>query len=248
MNVQTDDHFAHEESAGAYVLRALGDEETRAFEAHLESCERCRDDVARLRVAADALPASAPPVAPPPELKERIMSIVRSEAELLQAAGDRADVPAERAAEPRGFRWLKGSLRLRPAVALAAATFALILGGVVGFAVNGGGDSRTIVAQVDQTAAPNATAKLKVVDGSGTLQITGLRNPAAGRVYQVWLQRGGSDAPVPTNALFSTRSDGTASVSVPGDLDDVKQVMVTSEPAGGSSAPTEMPFISVSPA
>ncbi|HEY6100635.1 MAG TPA: zf-HC2 domain-containing protein, partial [Anaeromyxobacter sp.] len=87
MNVRADDHFEFEESAGAYVLRALGDDETRAFEAHMEGCERCRDDVARLRVAADALPASAPPVAPPPELKERIMSIVRSEAELLQAAG-----------------------------------------------------------------------------------------------------------------------------------------------------------------
>jgi anti-sigma-K factor RskA len=185
-------------------------------------------------------------VAPPPELKERIMSVVRSEAELLQAAGDRADMPSA-PSEPRGFRWLKGSLRLRPAIALAAAAVVLVVGVAVGLALNGGGsDTRTIVAQVDRSAAPNASASLRVVDGAGTLQIKGLQNPRAGRVYQVWLQRGQNDAPVPTNSLFTVRSDGTASVSVPGDLDGVKQVMVTSEPAGGSSAPTEMPVISVS--
>ena len=57
--------------------------------------------------------------------------------------------------------------------------------------------------------------------------------PPSGRVYQVWLDKGGK-APEPTNALFSTRRDGSASVDVPGSLDGVKRVMVTDEPPGGS--------------
>lgn len=250
MNAEARDHVFYEESAGAYVLAALSEEETRTFEAHLEDCPRCRQDVAELRVAAEALPASAPPVPPPPELKERIMSIVRAEAQLLQAAGDRADSVEPSRRERRGFRWLTGSLRLRPAVALAASAFALVLGGAVGFALNGdggGGEARTIVAKVDRKAAPNASAALRVVDGSGTLEVQGMENPSRGRVYQVWLQRGDM-GPTPTNALFTVRSDGTASVSVPGDLDEVDQVMVTAEPAGGSSVPSESPVIAVSTA
>jgi anti-sigma-K factor RskA len=248
MNASHDDHLSYEESAGAYVLDALTEEETRDFEAHLEGCTRCRHDVAELRIAAEALPASAPPVAPPPELKERIMSIVRSEAELLQAAGNRADVAQPPRRERRGWRWLSGSLRLRPAIALAAAACVLVLGGALGVALStGGNDARTIVAKVDHNAAPNASAELRVVDGSGTLRVEGLSNPSGGRVYQVWLQRGDQN-PTPTNALFSVRADGTASVSVPGDLKGVKQVMVTAEPPGGSSMPSEAPVIAVSTA
>jgi hypothetical protein len=52
----------------------------------------------------------------------------------------------------------------------------------------------------------------------------------------VWLDRGGK-TPEPTDALFSTRSDGSASVDVPS-LEGVRRVMVTDEPNGGSRTPT----------
>jgi len=48
----------------------------------------------------------------------------------------------------------------------------------------------------------------------------------------------GGKAPEPTNALFSTSRDGSASVDVPGSLDGVRRVMVTDEPSGGSRSPT----------
>ena len=44
------------------------------------------------------LPVAVPPVSPPKELKSRVMSVVESEAELLQAAGSEADRPARPAA------------------------------------------------------------------------------------------------------------------------------------------------------
>ena len=63
----------------------------------------------------------------------------------------------------------------------------------------------------------------------------------------MWLDRGGT-APEPTAALFSTRSDGSASVDVPGSLDGVRAVMVTDEPAGGSEKPTGEVLLTASPA
>ncbi|HYM57033.1 MAG TPA: anti-sigma factor, partial [Solirubrobacteraceae bacterium] len=71
--------------------------------------------------------------------------------------------------------------------------------------------------------------------------------PPQGRVYQVWLDRGGS-TPEPTSALFTTRGDGSASVAVPGSLRGVRQILVTDEPVGGSELPTRRPIISVTPA
>ena len=44
-------------------------------------------------MAADTLPLAAVQVGPPPELRDRIMAVVRSEAELLSAAEARADAP-----------------------------------------------------------------------------------------------------------------------------------------------------------
>jgi anti-sigma-K factor RskA len=237
------DHLAYEESVGSYLLGALPEDEHHDFEAHLEDCDPCRLSVASLRIAADALPISAPPVAAPPELRDRIMQVVRSEAQLLDAAGSRADRP-ERV--PRRLRL--PSLLARPALAWAAAAVLLVVGGVAGFALNGGGGGgggvRTVAADV---SAPGATASLRVADHGATLDVRGLRNPAPGRIYQVWLKRAG-ETPEPTNALFTVRSDGTASVDVPGDVRHFDQVLVTSEPRGGSEVPTTQPIIHARPA
>ncbi len=45
--------------------------------------------------------------------------------------------------------------------------------------------------------------------------------------------------PQPTDALFTVTRAGAGSVEVPGSLRGVREVMVTSEPLGGSSAPHE---------
>ena len=62
-------HGAWSDAVGAYVLGALPPEECVGFEAHMADCPACRHDVADLQVAADALPVSVPPVAPPPALR-----------------------------------------------------------------------------------------------------------------------------------------------------------------------------------
>ncbi len=98
--------------AAPYVLGAL--EEPNAYREHLEECAACRAEVAHLQLAVDSLPASVPQVAAPDALRARVLATVRSEAELLRAAGSEVDRPPRRRAP-----WLT------PRVSLAGAGIAL---------------------------------------------------------------------------------------------------------------------------
>ncbi len=79
----------------------------------------------------------------------------------------------------------------------------------------------------------------------GELEVYGMQEPPIGEVYEVWLQRGGRGSPQPTDALFGVTSAGQATVEVPGDLRDVREVLVTAEPLGGSTSPTSAPVLRV---
>lgn len=226
------DHNRWHDTAAAYVLGALPPAEAEAYAAHLESCPACRAEVDDLRPAATALPAAAPQVAPPGELRERVMSVVRGEAALLAAAGERGD----RVAGAPARRWF-GGWRL---AAVAAA--ALLIGVAVGLGVAGLGGGERILPVRASGPARAAGARLVIDDGRAVLRASGLPAPPSGRVYQVWLQPPGGD-PRPTNALFTPRADGSATVGVPGDVEGSQAVMVTAEPRGGSPAPTSAPVL-----
>jgi anti-sigma factor RsiW len=254
---------SYRDDAGAYVLGALSGDEQERFVAHLGGCERCRAEVDELRMVADTLPLSAVLLAPPPELKDRIMAVVRAEAEVLQAAGATADVPAPAqaasaapapAAAParprsRDRGWWRRSLALRPVAVAMAATLLIALGVTAGLLLSGGdetGVSRTVQARVVAPSEPAARASLVVGGERATLQVRNFPSPPRGRVYQVWLKRPGRP-PAPTTALFTVRG-GDATVPVPGSVRGVDQVLVTAEPDGGSPAPTRDPIIIAEPA
>ena len=191
MNLAQDpDHSEWAAAVGAYLLEALPDSERADFERHLDACAACQDEVENLRVALHALPASVEPLAPPSQLKARIMAVVDAEAQLLEAAaGPRADLPmATPARERRRFRLPA----LRPAFALACATALLVLGGLGGVLLGGGSSqedgARTVVASVERG---DATAKLVVAEDASHLEVANLTKPPEGRVYQVWTQRPG---------------------------------------------------------
>jgi anti-sigma-K factor RskA len=243
------DHERWSEDIGAYVLGALPDREREGFERHLAICPECRREVDELSLAVEALPAGAPPVTPPPELKSRIMAVVDAEAALLAAAGSRADAPEAAPAKPppreRRGGFFARRFTLRPAFALVACVALLAVGAVGGVLAGGGGnETRTVTAQV-AGAAQGAQAKLVVGEHGSELVMTNFPQPPAGRVYQVWTQKPGQN-PQPTDVLWTPLADGSATVSVPGSLDGVKSVLVSTEPRGGSAAPTTMPVMSAS--
>jgi anti-sigma-K factor RskA len=224
-------HARWEDAAGAYVLGALPDDERRGFEAHLATCEACRAEVDELGGAADLLPVSAPAMVPPPALKARIMAEVEREAALLAAAGPQADRPTPTPARRERRRRLGF-----PAVALACVT---LLAGIAVGAVLFKSGTKTL--QFTPKGS-QAVAELDVSGDKAVLVAHDLPSPGAGKTYQVWLKRPGQ-APQPTAALFTPRSDGSATASVTGELHDGDQVLVTAEPDGGSPAPTSDPVL-----
>ena len=209
----------------AYALGALPEEETTRFEAHLETCELCRTDLAALKPVVDALPAAVDPMQPPPALRKKIMSVVEAEAR---------EKRPQRAPERRSwFAW-------RPVPAFVAACALLLAGVGIGVAVLSDGTeeiSGQCIRGCDEVA-------MTVDEGHGTLKVEGMVQPPEGRVYQVWTQRFGEE-PKPTDALFTVDKDGSASVDVPGRTEGVDQVLVTDEPRGGSSEPTTAPYFAV---
>ncbi len=214
-------------NAAPYVLGALTDEEHEDFVRHMDSCAVCREEVAALRVVAANLPAAAPQVNAPPELKRRLMATVHEEADLRVAA----------AAERTPSRSRRRSRR--PTLALAGAAAVALLA-VIALVPGGGGSAGTRVISAQVTPA-SASAKLRLSDQHAELDIAGMPQLPADRVYEVWVERSG--AADPTDALFTVSSSGSASVDVPGDLHDAQAVMVTAEPLGGSRKPTSAPVI-----
>jgi anti-sigma-K factor RskA len=227
---EPDSNCVRRDDAAAYVLGALEHDEHARFREHLAGCARCRAEVADLQPVVDELPASVTAVTAPKELRARILATVRSEAELLGAAGAGADRPPG----PLPV-WRRPRFAFAGAGALALAALVAVL-----IAISGG-SSKLVVSH--GTAPAGATASLRQRDGHAELIVKRMPPPALGRIYEVWLKRGSAE-PQPTNALFSVTNGGSGAVDVP-NLHGVKEVLVTSEPAGGSLHPTSAPVIRV---
>ena len=230
------DHAEYREEIGAYLLGALTDLERQAFERHVAGCAECRDELERLRPAADALPRSVEQVEPPPGLKTSLMEVVESEAR------ERSGAPAARARTPRSRGWLAFAMR-RPA--LVACVLGLVIGFGVASLTGGDDEARTVAATVDQGRLPDASGTLQIQgDGEEGAILTLHGMPPAGgdRVYQAWVQRDGTVVPQPT---FEVGADGGAAAAVPEDLSGAEAVLVTREARGGARAPSEQPLIRV---
>jgi anti-sigma-K factor RskA len=227
------DHERWADAAGAYVLGAMPQGERQAYEAHMVECEMCRDEVDELRPAAQALPVGAPPMRPPPALKDRIMAEVEREAALLAEAGPSADRPPRRR---RRWSFLSG-WRLAPVAATV-----LAVGVLAGFVVAGiGGDGAQIYrATVDRAQLQDASAYVEVKDGNATFVADGLPEPAG--AYQLWIMPKDGDTPVPSELVLPR--DGEATAAVPG-AEDAAAVLMTREPKDGATVPSEQPVITV---
>jgi anti-sigma-K factor RskA len=215
--------------SAAYVLGALAPAEASAFRRHLSSCAVCRDEVATLQAVADALPMTAPQLPAPRGLKRRVMSGVRDDVRAVSRAGAR--------------RSFFAPLTVRPALAAAVATVAIAAVATAALELAPGGPSSTRVIHASVSArARSASAVLRLSSGHAELSVARMPSPRAGRIYEVWLKRPGAP-PQPTTALFDVTSTGAGTVGIPGDLRGVSEVLVTSEPLGGSVAPSEAPVI-----
>jgi hypothetical protein len=221
--------------AAPYVLGALEEHELQSFREHLAGCALCRLEVAELQSVVDEIAASAPAMLAPPALHERVLETVRSQADVLNAAGHEADRPPRvaRRMSRRHFAFAGAGAALAAAVAVV---LAIVIGG-------GSSTSERVIPGQGAGIAREARISLHRRGARAELLLSHMPQPGAGRIYEVWLVRG--KAPQPTDALFGVSSRGSSAVDIPGNLRGVKQVLVTSEPLGGSQAPTRKPVIAV---
>ena len=240
-------HRAQEENVGAYLLGALTEIEVHTFERHLAECPVCRDEVERLRPAADALPRSVVPVNPPARLKASLMEAV--EADMRSRAGPR------RRPSLAGLRErLAGAGQalggMRPALAGVGVALVLVVGGLTGYAVteitsDTAPAPRTLAAKVDKGRTPFASGSLVVPgeeDKGAILRVHGMPALDSDAVYQVWLKRKGETI---SQSLFNVGRDGDGAAAIAEDLTGADAVLVTRERAGGARAPSEEPVLSV---
>ncbi len=226
------------DSVAAYALGLLPATEAADVAAHLETCERCREEYRFLRPAVTAVAYSAEAcadsasgaVAASPLLKARIMKQVRSEA----AAPSNAS-------------------RAWPAFAVAAAAILLaITTGLLDLSLraqlNGERAQQVAQAQIiaDLTAPTSQHHRFAggdVLRNGSRLYLTmhGLPAPAAGHVYQAWTLAKGAKRVAPS-VTFKPSFDGVAVVRLPVQAPAIAAVAVSVEPTGGSEQPTTKPI------
>ena len=216
----------------AYSLGALEPQDAGAVEAHAPGCARCTRELEALAPAVAVLGESVEQLEPPPELRERVLGIVREEADAKQAelSGAARRQEATRGPERRGWR----GFLLRPAVGLA--TLAIIAAGVGGYLAagnggGGGGGGQTVPVVAQQGIG----GTLAVGENASMLNLHGLHQLSGREVYQVWVAQGKTVRP---SSNFIPDSSGRAMTAVDGHLTSGMKVMVTREPHPGETAPT----------
>lgn len=218
--------------APLYALGLLQPHELASFLEHAQTCVVCRDEIASLEPAVDALGESVPQLRAPSTLRRSVLDAVRAEESVSASISRGAETPRRRRLRLR---------RVQPAVALAGACATFALGAVLGIFAFGSSAPET-VSKPAEVSFPNASASLHRSGSHVWLTVAHMPSPGKGRVYEVWLERGKS-APSPTSALFAPTASGAGEVAITGDLAGVSEILVTSEPEGGSLTPTRSPVI-----
>ncbi|HET6623728.1 MAG TPA: anti-sigma factor [Gaiellaceae bacterium] len=229
----------HELTAG-YALDALEPEERRAYEAHLEGCEQCREELAAFWQTTEALAVAASGPAPSGELRERILSQARQEPQVVVPLASRR----------------RRTVPVLAAAAGVAAVVALALGLWAAGLSSDLDDTRAALERERAAAAvladpgarsvalqPGAATDGRLVvdpDGNAVLVVNDLGPAPAGQIYQLWIVPHGGEA---ASAGLSQGADGVDVIPVEGTVDEGEVVAVTVENAGGVDAPTTDPIL-----
>jgi anti-sigma-K factor RskA len=219
----------HELTAG-YALDALDPAERAAYEEHLSSCERCREDLQGFWQVSGALAHAAGGPTPPASLRGRILEQARSErSNVVQLQRRRFLVPA-----------LSSAAAVAAVAAIALGLWATSLSRDLDGAE---GELAVLVDPNARTYESESGEADLVVTPRGDAALVVRRLPPApeGKDYEIWVFENG----VPHRAGLFERP-GVAVLSRP--VARGQMVAVTLERDGGVDAPTGAPVFTASSA
>jgi anti-sigma-K factor RskA len=227
------DHARVEQLLAGYALDALAPDEAalaeRALVEHVPECSRCRRALAEYEALAGDLALAAPPVAPPAGLHRSLLRAARRS--VLSRRPVRSSAPP---------RWLGAAAAVLVLVALAGWNLALAgrleraeaRQGLMVEAVAAVGRPDSSVVPMEGVAGVRA-AMIYVHDTKESYFVaSGLPRPKGD--YQLWLV--GSEGWV-SLGTFEPQG-GTALVRSDTVTEELRQIVVTEEPDGGSNRPS----------
>jgi anti-sigma-K factor RskA len=219
---------------------ALGETEAAAeLLEHLAECPACQRDLRAYVQVARMLPYDAPNVAPPPDLRARILSAVEESAAGIPAASPPVSPPESRLALVALVALLGWNITLQRQLRTQAAQIAASRANWQTMIVLLNDPAVRWYAVAGDTANGHfwATPQGKVAC------LVAQRLPAVrnDQVYQVWLVHGGEHT---SGGVFEAREgNGWILIRSTEPLANYDFVGVTIEPRGGSAAPTSRPIL-----
>jgi anti-sigma-K factor RskA len=223
-----------DELIAGHALHALSSEDEERVVVHLAECERCRRRLRETEAVAASLAYSVPQVAPPPELRSRVLAIAEPVVAASAADAPEPEAGPARRPQPRPRRswWPRFSLVAVPAMAVALA--ALIAWNVS--LRNDLDSNRNDLANGAAVMLPGVGNVVAQTDGNATL-FARLRPAPSGKTYEAWVIRGSVALPAGIFKGGGTVELKLTRAAMPGD-----KIAVTVEPSGGSRKPTTTPL------
>lgn len=233
----TREHDAIRELLAPVALGAAEPDEVARVEAHAADCSECRRELAGLDAAADVLALAVPQRDPSPALRDSLMATVRGEAAERRAAAEPSPDRAPRGGLGRRVRGALSSIRPWPAVAVAAAIVALLLGWniVLQTSDDTGGEEVTTLAVTGTPDAPGVSGRVVYVPDEDTavVRLNNLPPLDPGDAYQLWVIRDN----VPQSAGLFEQTGPTQAVQVAEGLSDADALAVTAQPSTSRMVP-----------
>lgn len=235
-------HQDWDEIAAGHALGALEPDDEQRFEVHLRTCAECAQVIADSQEVMAELAFAPDHVAPPPELKARLMAAIREEAgdeprmavvshpDTLEVVRDRRRGRAAHAGRTSvADRWV------RFAAAASVVLLAVIAAGV--WARGGSTPQPRFVSLASAQAPATQVATVEVLDGKAWTISSGLpANDTSNSQYVLWALPVNGD-PLPLGSFDVTPGHAVTKVGKVSSLSSVKAFAVSREP--GRTLPTK---------